>query len=201
MKNFKVHPSLSKDILPDGKCFITGVGGYLASNLARTLAELNIEVIGLYRSKTNSIINHPNIKLIKGDLLKPDTYKDALKECKYIFHVAAHASNWAKDSSVFYKVNIGGTLQLLKLAKEYGISKTVVTSSAGTIGPSYNNEIVTENTFRKIGFFGDYEESKFICDENILRLTLEGQNIVIVNPTRLYGPGVMGQSNTITQHN
>lgn len=198
MNHFEIHSSLTKNILPDGKCFITGVGGYLASNLARTLAELDIKVVGLYRSKTNSIIDHPNIELIKGDLLKPETYEEALKTCKYIFHVAAHASNWAKDSSVFYKVNIGGTLQLLELAKKYGISKTVVTSSAGTIGPSYKDEVINENSFRKIGFFGDYEESKFICDENILRLTLEGQNIVIVNPTRLYGPGVMGQSNTIT---
>ncbi len=198
MKHFEVHPSLSKGILPDGKCFITGVGGYLASNLARTLAELDIQVVGLYRSKTNSIVDHPNIQLIKGDLLRPETYEEALKNCKYIFHTAAHASNWAKDPSIFYEINIGGTLSLLKLAKKHNIQKTVVTSSAGTIGPSYKKEPVNEKSYRKLGFFGDYEESKFICDEIIVRLSKENQDIIIVNPTRLYGPGVMGQSNTIT---
>ena len=50
------------------KALVTGAGGYLASRLARILAEDGVHVRALFRSKSNADLDHPNIELVQGDL-------------------------------------------------------------------------------------------------------------------------------------
>ncbi|HEX2898370.1 MAG TPA: NAD-dependent epimerase/dehydratase family protein, partial [Bacteroidia bacterium] len=71
------------------------------------------------------------------------------------------------------------------------------TSSAGPIGPPDQDDIhpVDENHVRTVNFFLDYESSKAIADERVLRYALAGMHIVTVNPTRIYGPGPLERKN------
>ncbi|MDX1671525.1 MAG: NAD-dependent epimerase/dehydratase family protein, partial [Balneolaceae bacterium] len=43
-----------------------------------------------------------------------------------------------------------------------------------------------------------YEESKFIAEKKIKDYVLKGLDAVIVNPTRVYGPGLLTKSNAVT---
>ena len=77
----------------------------------------------------------------------------------YVFHLAACTSIWLKDENDYFKINVTGTNNVLDVAYELGIKKTVVTSTAGVYGPSID-KIVDETTKREVPYFNNYEKSK-----------------------------------------
>ena len=56
-----------------------------------------------------------------------------------------------------------------------------------------------EDTAVPSSFFTPYEASKQKMEEAILRLPAGMPKIVIVNPTRVYGPGLLSESNGVTR--
>lgn len=181
------------------KTLVTGAGGFLAEQICLKVAASGKEVKAMYRSTYNPVFDSiENITPIKANLLDKESLKKAIKDCDEIYHVAAFSNNWAKEPSTFYKVNIGGSMNLLDLAKDYGIKKIIITSSAGTIGPApEGKKFVTEDQYRTINFFGDYESSKFILDERVQHYVRKGMDISIVCPARIFGPGKYGVKGNI----
>jgi len=75
------------------KILITGVAGFIGSNLAKKLLELDHEVIGIdnmsYGEKRNieNIINHKKFKFLLGDIANPYTLKETIADV--IVHLAS----------------------------------------------------------------------------------------------------------------
>jgi nucleoside-diphosphate-sugar epimerase len=173
------------------KVLVTGAGGYLGEALCKKLAGDGIEVIALIHSKENKELGRfPNICQVKGTIEDRKFLEKNLVNVDQVYHVAAFARSWAKNPTVFYKVNVGGTINLLEACKTNNVQKIVIVSTAGTIGPAPENQsLVTENQYRTTRFFGDYEMSKIIADEKVLRYVKDGMNITTICPTRIFGPG------------
>lgn len=181
------------------KVFLTGATGYIGANLALKLANAGYVVHALIRSpKKAKVIEHPNIKLFDGDILDVLSLKKAMSSCEAIFHLAAYASVWAKDPATYFKINVQGTKNILNVALELGIKKMVYTSTAGVIGPSYDKP-ATEESIRKVDFFNEYESSKSLSENWALSYLSKGLETVIVYPPRVYGPGVMSESNAVSK--
>jgi nucleoside-diphosphate-sugar epimerase len=178
--------------------FISGATGYIGSKLAMHLAEDGHTVHAIYRtlSKTE-VIKHKNIKLFKADILDAESIVNAMKACDQVYHVAAFAKVWEKDPSNIYRMNIEGAMNVVKAAIELHVKKIVITSTAGVFGPSFQG-IVNEESVPDF-YFIDYEKSKAILEKILLTLTASGTEIVIVNPSRVYGPGIMSESNGVTR--
>lgn len=179
------------------KILVTGGGGFIASKLALKLAEEGNEVRVMYRSKFNAELNHPGIELVPGDLLNKSSLSEAVKNCDQLFHVAALANNWAKNSNLFYAINVTGTNNIIEFALDAGVKKIVVTSSAGTLGPAQKNIPAHEN--QEPVLYGHYERSKKKSEEKIQEFVKKGAHIAIVNPTRVFGPGQLSKSNAVTK--
>jgi nucleoside-diphosphate-sugar epimerase len=109
--------------------------------------------------------------------------------------MAAYADTWNKDPYHFYKVNVQGTINVMEAALASGVKRVVITSTAGTLGPSYGDP-VTESTVRLEDFHTEYESSKFVSEERALRYTSQGMDVMIVHPSRVYGPGELGVVNS-----
>ena len=180
------------------KIFLSGATGYIGNRLAIRLAEEGNIVHALYRTEEKARhLHHSNILLFKGDILDYPLIKSALKGCDEAYHVAAFAKMWSKDPSVFYQLNIEGALNVIRAATEEGVKKLVVTSTAGVLGSS-ENEIIDENA-NPDNYFFHYEHSKSILETSIKTLCLLGCQVVIVNPSRVYGPGLLSESNGVTR--
>jgi len=178
---------------------ITGATGFIGTTLTQKLAEDGHIVHALYRSKEKAkIIEHRNVRLFKGDITDYRSVESAVRSCEAVFHMAAYARVWAKDASTFNRTNVQGTVNVLDAAWKEGVKKIVFTSTAGVLGPSAG-EIVTESTQREIGYFSEYERTKAQAEEKISELIRKGLEIVVVNPTRVYGPGILSESNGITK--
>ncbi len=181
------------------KIFITGATGFIGSKLALQLANQGHKVHAIYRSQVKTeVIKHPNILTYKGDLYDAQSIETAMDGCKFVFHVAAYAKTWAKQRDTFYQYNVVGTQNVLDCAVKLGVQKVVVTSTAGVFSPS-NQSPVAEDTPRTIPFFNDYESSKAQAEEMIKGYVKKGLYVVIVNPPRVYGPGILSDSNAVTK--
>lgn len=181
------------------KVFITGATSTIGNHLVSLLLKEGISLHLLVRdpNRTRYFI-HPNIHVFQGDIDSVDALTRAMSGCTHVFHLAALTRVWEKNPSRYYEVNVGGTLNVLKVAKALGIARVVITSSAGGYGPSIK-AVVTEEKVREIGFFNDYECSKVLCELKAKEFSIaEHLEVVIVSPTRVYGPTLDAEVSSIT---
>jgi len=181
------------------KIFVTGSTGFIGSRLTTKLASEGHIIHALYRSENKIPKNlSPAIKLFKGDITDETSLEKAMSGCDAVFHVAAFAAVWHRDVREIYRLNVDSTVSILKIAARSGVQRCVVTSSAAVFGPS-ESAILSETSSLPAGFFTPYERSKAMMEKEIAGLTAAGQDIVLVNPTRLYGPGPLNDANSVTR--
>jgi nucleoside-diphosphate-sugar epimerase len=179
--------------------FITGASGYIGNVLTKKLINSGNIVHALVRNPGEAKnLNHPNIKLFKGDVTDIDSISNAMSTCEQVFHLAAITRLWARPSEIFFKTNVEGTRNILQVAIEKNVSGLVYTSSTAVFGNSFNYPL-SENDPRTIGFSSDYDLSKCIAEKLVFDSVAKGLNAVIVNPSRVYGPGKPSYSNAISR--
>lgn len=181
------------------KYFITGSTGFIGARLAQKLAEEGHEIRALVRNKekADSLLKHDNIQWYIGTLMDVDVLREAMNGVDGVFHLAAFARPWAKDRTTYNRINLIGTLNIFKTAEEHQVKRIVFTSTGGTFGPSLDVPL-NEDSPRYYDFFNEYESTKFMGEKRAKDYVLKGMDIVIVHPTRVYGPGFMSKSNAIT---
>jgi nucleoside-diphosphate-sugar epimerase len=178
---------------------VTGATGFLGKQLAIRLAREGNRVHALYRSEEKIRgWEDPNILFFMGTLGDAGSIERAMKGCRQVFHVAGYASSWAKNSGIFYEENVGGTVNVLESALRQGVEKFVFTSTAGVLGPS-GVGINTEDKSYDGRHFTHYDRSKAEAENRVLEYFARGLQAVIVNPTRIYGPGNLSTSNALTR--
>ncbi|MFQ5335473.1 MAG: NAD-dependent epimerase/dehydratase family protein, partial [Flavobacteriales bacterium] len=181
------------------KILVTGASGYIGEALCRYLSGLDIPVTAIYNAHFPTTLDGlKGITLVQADITKPHSLAGPMSGCTHVFHTAAFCYNWSRDMSVFEKVNIKGTDNLLNMALEHGVKRFVFTSSAGTLGPATDGEAVREGSVRQRAFFNEYERTKYEAELRVLDYLKKGLDAVIVNPTRIFGPGLMGGGNFTT---
>jgi farnesol dehydrogenase len=144
-------------------------------------------------------MEHENIKFFKGDILDKKSLLNGMKTCTVVFHTAAFTSVWAKDPSTIERLNVDGTINVLETAMEIPVETIIYTSTAGVFGPS-GDDITDETNPYPSTFFNRYEETKAKIEQIIIPQFIEkGLNIIIMNPTRIYGPGPLNDANSLTK--
>ncbi len=181
------------------KYLITGATGFIGTELAKKLVEQGHIVHALYRSfsKTQAL-QIPGVELFKGDILDEESLAFAAKGCDCVFHVAAFAKPWHKYPDAFYRYNVQGTENVILAARNAGAKRLVFTSTAGTISPS-DGHPSDESTPRSVDYFTDYERSKAQAEKLAVELSSDDFAIITVNPSRVYGPGLLSESNGVTK--
>ncbi len=171
--------------------FVTGATGFVGSAVVRLLLQKknNVRVLARSNGDRRNIEGLP-VEIIEGDLLNPDSYREALKGCRGLFHVAADYRIWVPNPAEMNKVNVDGTRALMEAALEAQIPRIVYTSSVATIGTSPIGLPGTEDLPVKLtDMVGKYKKSKFLAEQEVLKMVKE-QNLpaVIVNPSTPIGP-------------
>jgi dihydroflavonol-4-reductase len=102
--------------------------------------------------------------------------------------VAALYRFWSKDPDSFYRVNVGGTRNVMEAARRSGCERVVYTSTVGTIGLAGGSS-ADETSYAQVGhLFGLYKQSKYVAEHEVLRAAAEGLPVVLVQPTFPVGP-------------
>jgi len=180
------------------KIFVTGSTGFIGSALVEKLLEQGFRVRALKRNVPTT--NQPNLEYISGDITDQETLRKGMSGCSDVFHLAAYAKNWSADPQTYTQVNIEGTKNVFAVAKELNIERIVWTSTIVTLGPTppgmIGNEQMPRQTER---YFTEYERTKTVMEREAAKWIVDGLPLVIVNPTRVFGPGLQSESNSVTK--
>ena len=173
------------------KTLITGASGFVGAAVLRELLKKGHKVKALVR-KSSVLDNLKNldVEIVQGDLKDRDSLKKCLKDCKYLFHVAADYRLWVPKPEEIYENNVLGTENLMEEALNSEIEKIVYTSSVAVLGKPINGDIANEKTPVNVSqMIGHYKKSKFLAEEKVKELYKTSKlPVVIVNPAAPVGP-------------
>jgi len=127
---------------------VTGVAGFIGSNLLETLLSLDQRVVGLDNFSTGFQHNLDEVQglvtdaqwqrftLIKGDIRDIDTCHQACRNVDYVLHQAALGSvpRSIEDPVTTNANNITGFLHMLVAARDAGVARMVYAASSSTYG-------------------------------------------------------------------
>ena len=116
---------------------VTGVAGFIGSNLALKLLELGQQVVGLDNFSTGKRANLPEgIRLIEGDIRSLDTCREACKGVDRVLHQAALGSvpRSIERPLDTHDNNVNGFLNMLVAARDAGVPRLVFASSSAVFG-------------------------------------------------------------------
>jgi dihydroflavonol-4-reductase len=173
------------------KLFLTGPTGFVGSHVARAAAAQGATLRLLVRTSSNlSGLEGLDADLVTGDLARPQELASAVSGCDAVLHVAADYRLWVRDPDAMYAANVGGTAELLRLAREAGVPRFVYTSSVATMGFRRDGTVANEESPVSVAaMVGHYKRSKFLAEQEAMKAAELGQRVMILNPTTPIGTG------------
>ncbi|MHC1712833.1 MAG: NAD-dependent epimerase/dehydratase family protein [Solidesulfovibrio sp.] len=172
------------------RALVTGATGFIGQALCRRLLEEGTEVTAVSRGVGRQAL--PGARKINLDVTIATDLPLAAAPYDEIYHLAATVSFDPTKSAILRSVNAGGTGNLLNAAREWGAGRVVVVSSACTIGLSYDPGMVLDETSvpdQALLNRNAYMASKLEAEVMALEAARLGQDVVVVNPTTVYGAG------------
>jgi len=183
------------------KVFVTGGTGFIGTRLVNELVRKGHTVHALRRPKSNlDGLGGGGIRLFLGDLGDCGSIRKGMEGCQQVYHLAAYAKNWARDSTVYYRSNVDGFCNVCEVTKSLGIERMVFTSTFVTCGPAASGLTGDERRYcSPAECFTEYQASKRIAEKQACEYADQGFPVVIVNPTRVYGPGKLTEGNSVSR--
>ena len=177
---------------------VTGATGFIGSHIARKLVERGEHVkILLRKSSQTENIDDIDVERVYGDVLDPESIKEALKDCDTLYHTAGVASFRKEDYQKMEDINVQGTANVMNAALDAGIKKAVHTSSIAAIGTDLKGGIANEDTKYELEYLGvKYLDTKRRAEEVALEMSKKGLPVVVVNPATVIGTGDIYLSST-----
>jgi len=169
---------------------VTGGTGFLGVHLVRQLVARGEKVRVLARGAGVP----EGAEKVAGDVVQDleTPLAKAMEGCERIYHLAGFVSRDPDDGQRMMRVHIDGTRRVLDAAQG---RRVVVASTSGTVAVSREPEPIADESWPyATEIVGNWPYYLSKIDQEKLALTYD--NVVVVNPSLLLGPGDERQSST-----
>lgn len=188
---------------------VTGGSGYVASHLILQLLGAGHTVRTSIRTPDReehvreSLRNagldagaQDRLSFFVADLMKDDNWAKAMQGCIYVHHVASpFPSSMPKDEDDIIRPAREGTLRILKIARDSGVKRVIVTSSFAAIGYGYEElPVFTEENWSILDGkipVPAYHKSKTLAEKaawDFIERDGGELELTVLNPTGIFGP-------------
>lgn len=173
---------------------ITGATGFVGGAIAGQLRDAGHEVRALVRSPSKATALSDNgVQLISGDLDDVASLTALCDGVDGLFHVAGWYKLGSRKPEDGFRVNVEGTRAVLAAARRADVSRTVYTSTLAVNSDTHGR--VVDESYRFFGrHLSTYDQTKALAHRMADTAISEGQDVVVVQPGLVYGPGDTSQT-------
>ena len=171
------------------KYAVTGGAGFIGSHLIKSLLDQDHTVTAIDNLNTGKLDNIKpvldKIDFVKGDIRDFELLKSKFRDVDGVFHEAALASvqeSFSKEKE-YNEVNVGGTENVLRLAKEFGF-KIVYASSSSVYGNPVKIPIVESDPKNPIN---PYAQTKLDDEKIATQYANEGVRVIGLRYFNVFG--------------
>lgn len=169
------------------KSLVTGGVGFVGYHLVDALVARGDEVIVVDMAAK---AHRPDVTYIKSDICDGDAMEKACKGVDVIFHNASVVHTKQNLVGKVWKVNLGGTTNMLRAARDAGVSRFVYVSSASAVYEGADLENGDESLPYSRISQAPYADSKIAAEQEVL--ACNGKNGLLtcaIRPHVIFGPG------------
>ena len=155
------------------KVLVTGGAGYIGSVLVDRLITGGHQVNVIDDLSNGYLENiHKDAKFFQGSILDTDLLNKALEQTEVVLHLGAkiRVEEGESKPELYKQVNIEGTLNLLKLCREKGISKFVFASTAAVYGNPDDFPVTESSKEAPVNVYG---QTKLEIDKYLAKNAVE----------------------------
>ncbi len=177
------------------RVLVTGATGCVGANVVEALLARGHAVRAMQRSTSSlKALDGLEPEMVVGDVLDLDSLRAAMKGCDWVVHAAAISQYWRNGADLITWVNVDGTRNVLRAARETGVQRLVYTSSAAVFGlPTEPGAILDETSvFNLPPERFPYGHSKVLAEAEVQKAVNAGLDAVIVNPVPVIGQRDIG---------
>lgn len=173
------------------EALVLGATGCIGNNIARACLAAGWSVRAFHRPNSKTwVLDDLDVQRIAGNLYDPGSLLAAMRGCDVVFHAAAYYPRHSLDMAGSLREAVRGMRHVLGSVARAGVGRLVYTSSLTTIGPPTEpDRLADEHDFYLPGSTDSaYFESKWAMEAEAWRASAQGQPVIIVNPTAVFGP-------------
>ncbi|HMQ52572.1 MAG TPA: NAD-dependent epimerase/dehydratase family protein [Anaerolineae bacterium] len=174
------------------KVFLTGGTGFIGQPLTKVLLARGCQVVALVlnpdSSQARSLIKM-GARCIAGDITERDSMRVAMAGSDLVIHNAGFYEYGLNEPrrKLMHAINVTGTDNVLSLALELGIPRSVYTSTTLSYGAT-GREVCDETYQRQKPYNSYYEQTKTEAHKIAQRYQHQGLPLIIVCPNGVVGP-------------
>ncbi len=118
------------------RIFITGGTGFIGSRLITALAKRGHQVVALVRTYERARELPRGVRVVAGDLTKPESYRSQLVGCDALIHAAGATTLGPSrlERERLERINLGGSRDVREAALAAGVGRIVHLSQASVYG-------------------------------------------------------------------
>jgi dihydroflavonol-4-reductase len=168
---------------------VTGATGHIGNVLVKKLVERGKKVRALILpGEDTTSLDNITVEKVEGDVLDLNSLWKPLEGVTGLFHLAGIISIMPGPDPRVWRVNVEGTRNVLKAAKQSGVNRLVYTSSIHAIQRVEDGVIDEQLPYDPKNPYGEYDRSKAQATLDVQQASQDGLNAVIACPTGVIGP-------------
>lgn len=174
------------------RVLVLGATGFIGGQIARALVERGHSVRALRRATSSTLaIDGLPVELVRGDLRDPASLLAAMRGVEAVFHAAGYYPPNSLTPRRSVRLAAAGMRAVLEAARAAGVRRVVYTSSLSTIGPASRGRALADerDAYLPGSVAEPYFEAKWAMEAEAYRAVAAGQDVVIICPTVVFGPG------------
>jgi len=167
---------------------VTGASGHLGANVVRALVAAG-EPVRAVDLRPIPALAGSAAEFVRGDVLEPQTLKEAFAGAEFVLHLAARISIAGDPDGSVRLVNVDGVRNVAEAALAAGVRRVVHCSSLHAYDVGATDGPVREDGLRATDArLPAYDRSKAAGEDELRRVIDRGLDAVILNPSGMFGP-------------